>query len=805
MFQNVADMENHNEEVREESSSNVIYRLKEIFKYQNVIIYILTFLVSTLSIKENIAPFGLAMVAGCVGETVPIIGVFIMALIGTCVGNGLASLQNFVFTSIIYFVLVLLFRAKVAVEERNEIIKTGGKLFFASFIVSIIKSFVGVFLIYDVFMGIISSSILYVFYKIFVNGLNFIKEFNIKKAFTVEELIAGVIIISLASTAFNNINIFSLNLSNIIIIFMIMILGWKNGILVGAVTGISVGLATSFVDGTSFVQITMFAISGALSGALNKFGKIGVIIGFLLGNAILTYWVRGASTMVIYFREIFIASIGLLLVPDRVNLEVEDLLGKNKLIDDFGDKRLNGTNEDVSEKLKTISDMFNELSKSVDKDELLDRENLIQEFLDNIEDIKQNIFYDEISYEENNIARDICMLLKENDIILDKDLIEILKQHNNYVIMKDDNIRNDLQEVVKIANRTLKIFQINKAKQQERKNSMQAINESLKTVTKVIDKCVEEIKEKKISKFEKKEQEIQLLLKSKNFNIENCSIKQLKNNKYIVELKLNYNDSRIREKEIITNIADIISKSIGTKLVLQRDRIDEENEEYYQVYSSEDKFVLQVGSSKVTKDNSEVSGDCSLQIKLADGKYLLAIADGMGSGAKARECSKITLRLIKQMLSAGFDKEQSIAMINSRINLLGTSDRYSSLDATILDLYSGKMEILKNGACNTYIKNKKSIKKVKSENLPVGIVNNVELQSETIDIQDADIIVMCSDGILDSKEDSQKDWIEDFLRNISTNNVQKIADLIIAEAIDNNYGAVRDDMTVIVSKIIKRK
>ena len=181
MFQNVADMENHNEEVREESSSNVIYRLKEIFKYQNVIIYILTFLVSTLSIKENIAPFGLAMVAGCVGETVPIIGVFIMALIGTCVGNGLASLQNFVFTSIIYFVLVLLFRAKVAVEERNEIIKTGGKLFFASFIVSIIKSFVGVFLIYDVFMGIISSSILYVFYKIFVNGLNFIKEFNIKK------------------------------------------------------------------------------------------------------------------------------------------------------------------------------------------------------------------------------------------------------------------------------------------------------------------------------------------------------------------------------------------------------------------------------------------------------------------------------------------------------------------------------------------------------------------------------------------------------------------------------------------------
>ena len=114
---------------------------------------------------------------------------------------------------------------------------------------------------------------------------------------------------------------------------MIMVLGWRHGMLVGAVTGISTGLAISFADNTSFVQISMFAISGILSGALNKFGKIGVIIGFIAGNAILTYWVRGASTMVIYFREIFVASIGLLLVPKKIKIELEDLIGKDKLLD----------------------------------------------------------------------------------------------------------------------------------------------------------------------------------------------------------------------------------------------------------------------------------------------------------------------------------------------------------------------------------------------------------------------------------------------------------------------------------------
>ena len=79
---------------------------------------------------------------------------------------------------------------------------------------------------------------------------------------------------------------------------------------------------------------------------------------------------------------------------------------------------------------------------------------------------------------------------------------------------------------------------------------------------------------------------------------------------------------------------------------------------------------------------------------------------------------------MKQMLSAGFDKEESIGMINSRINLLGTTDRYSSLDASILDLYTGQVEILKNAACDTYIKNKNNISKITSKNLPVGIVNN---------------------------------------------------------------------------------
>lgn len=799
MFQNYAEVEDA--EKVSEKSNQILYRLKEIFKYQNVVIYILTFLLSMLSIKGELMPFGLAMIAACIGENIPIIGVFVASIIGVAIGGNISDIGNFLAISAVYFCLVLFFKSKIAVEDRNEEVKAGGKLFAACVIVSIVKSFIGIFLMYDVFMGVIYASIVYIFYKIFVNGLASIKNFNEKKAFTIEELIATVIIIALASTVFNKINIFSLNISNIIIIFMIMVLGWKNGMVIGAISGISIGLAISFIDGTSFVQISMFAISGILSGLLNKFGKIGVIIGFLLGNAILTYWVRGASTVVIYFREIFIASIGLLLVPNKFKITVEDLIGKDKLLDNGGDKRLNGQ-EEVSNKLKTISQMFNDFMNIKEQNEFESKEELVQDFLDNLEEINKNIFFEEISNEDNGIAKDICKIAIQKDVLVDNDLIEILKQHNNYVVMQDENIKNDLQEIVKIANRTIKIYQINKAKEQERENTIKSMNENLKGAVKVIDECADEMLEKKENKFSKKEQELMVLFKSKNLKVEDCHVKKLKNGKYIIELKLDYNDNRVREKDIITNIADLISKNIGTRILLQRERNNEEKNEYYQVYSSEDKFVLQVGNAKVTKDNNKVSGDCSLQIKLADGKYLLAISDGMGSGEQAREYSKLTLRLIKQMLIAGFDNEESVKMINSRINYLGSSKRYSTLDASILDLYTGKLELLKMAACNTYIKNKKSIRKIKSELLPVGILDEVEVKSQNIDIFDGDIIVMCSDGIIESKNE---EWLESFLKNVTTNNVQKIADLILAESIDNNYGIAQDDMTVIVSKVVKKK
>lgn len=62
---------------------------------------------------------------------------------------------------------------------------------------------------------------------------------------------------------------------------------------------------------------------------------------------------------------------------------------------------------------------------------------------------------------------------------------------------------------------------------------------------------------------------------------------------------------------------------------------------------------------------------------------------------------------------------------------------------------------------------------------------------------------MCSDGILESSEEytNKELWLKFMLEEIETDDVQKIADIILQEAIDNNYGIPKDDMTVIVLKV----
>ncbi|HJJ06497.1 MAG TPA: SpoIIE family protein phosphatase [Clostridiaceae bacterium] len=573
------------------------------------------------------------------------------------------------------------------------------------------------------------------------------------------------------------------------------------------------------------IMVASYAIAGMLAGLFNKFGKIGVIVGFILGNVLLTYVANGNVVPIILFREILIASIALLAIPKNVGIEIEDLFGKEKLLPETTGRSLEENKETIY-KLNNISETISEMAKSykeaaatiVDDEELEKQEEynkniFVNELKNSLDGLEENIIYDDI-YNDEDIQKDIYKCLLEKEIITKKDLLNIFALHNNYIVGSniDDNnksLEKDLSRIIKSINYAYRISNLNFIWKKKVDESKKNVSTQLEGVSEAISNLAEEISPRQVEKFVAEKEKIKIFLKQKEIDIKDISIKQEETGRYSVTLYTGVCENVDGTQCNIKKIAQILSKVLNSDMVLQKQecglRLNKENCMY--TYISKDKYGLQVGIAKSTKKGSPVSGDTSIQTKLDDGKYLLALSDGMGSGPEARKSSKIAIKMLERLLTSGFEKDTSIKLINSTLSANTEEDMYATLDIQILDLYSGNIEFIKNGACPTYIKRDNEVQILKSESLPTGILEDIDLEVYDKDLEDGDIIVMCSDGILDSNTEylNKELWVKYLLEDIQTDDVQKIADIIVNEARDNDYGSEKDDMTVIVAKVKKRK
>ena len=204
--------------------------------------------------------------------------------------------------------------------------------------------------------------------------------------------------------------------------------------------------------------------------------------------------------------------------------------------------------------------------------------------------------------------------------------------------------------------------------------------------------------------------------------------------------------------------------------------------------------------ARTKKKGSSVSGDSTEFAKLKNGQVILGLSDGMGSGEKALKSSKKVIELLGKYLNAGLDKNVALELINSYIMLGENKDSYATLDAGIFNPNDARIELIKFGACPTFIKQDSKIEIISSNTLPIGATPNIDVNILNKKLNRGDYIIILSDGVLESNE-RKEDWIKDLLESVSSKKPQRIADIILQEAVDGNYGVTNDDMTVIVAKV----
>lgn len=826
MFQNISANTDYVEEKQKNNANIKENFIKQNFSKQSILIYILAFMVSTVQFGNDMAPFAIAIIAAITANNIPILIPYIITCIGSLVGFGGSGLLTYILTSLIFMALSIFVMPKV--NEETEQKRLMPHLIVATFLVQIVKILFGPILIYDILSAIFFTIITCIFYKIFKSSISVIKDSKTKKAFAIEELIGTSLLIAIAISAFREIGIFGYSIRNILSVLVVLILGWQNGVLVGATSGVTIGVVIAIIQNGDPVQIAAFAISGMLAGLLNKIGKIGVIIGFLLGTIILTYAANGNTHSVIMVQEILIASIGLLAMPKNMKINIEDFINDIKYLPKAPDNRLE-QKEDMVYKLNNVSDAISEMANTykeaaatiLEENEVeysKNKEIFVTELENNINDLKDNVLYDDLIDDESPIIDDIFKLLTDKAEITRKELLKIFENHNNYILGFDDSavsnkLMDEIDKMVKSINASYRVSRINFIWKKKIVENKEAMVNQLDGISKTISNLAEDITTKSVNDSEINEKEELLkLFEQKKIEVKELNINKEQNGKIEIGIYIHpcedYNSTNLEIEECKSDkIKQIITKFYKQEFEVQLVdcSIQKANDTCYFKYISKNKFKLQIGLAKTTKEGSPVSGDTTLKMKLQDGKQLIAISDGMGSGPNARKSSKIAVQMLKRLLISGFNKKTSLDMINSSMCLNSEDDSYATLDIAIFDLYEGNVEFIKNGASPTYIKNRRHVDIIKNITLPAGILNNIELKISDRDVEENEILVMCSDGIAESNEEYENKelWLKYLLEQMETDNVQKMADIILAEAIDNNYGIPKDDMTVIVCKIEK--
>jgi len=758
------------------------------FNWRYLLPVVLAFLISRASLVDKLTPFGIAFITAHI-----LAGKFNMymlasSILGILSIHGLAGMDYIITLAI----LTIIYRFVEKLRQYSLIVSAIiTSCIFAAFM-SLYGMLFKEFLFYDFL--IIGFEALIVF------TLTYIFSYTIDAKFqrlgANERLISIFITLALVLSGFNELNIYGISIKNLIGIVIILYTAYKKGAFVGSAVGITLGIISYVSQPQMPFILSIYGLAGLLAGIFKEQGKIGSILGFVLGNGIISFYINGYGISFINLRElilsILIFTLSYKAMDKLLSGYIEDI-AVNRKEKAYSLKK----DEMIVNKLNEISEVFNEIGetfrKSVEENNINVKEvyGMIDIAANNVcaNCAMRNFCWGKRFYTTYNSMFKITSLLEEKAPIT-KDTLP--KAIQDYCIKKEDVVKE-----LKVQYEMLKLN--NMWKDRIIQNRL-LVSEQLEGVSNIIKDMVKDIYINPVFKEDVEEILYNDLRKNK-IDVVDVIVAELYKDNIEVYLEVeNVYADRNREKDMVK----IVSESLGMPMKLEKniDREKKEKHIFKLIKSNRYSALTEVASKANSKNN--ISGD-SFTFGEGHNIHFAAISDGMGIGKKASKESNMAINLLEKFLEAKFDKELALKTINSILMLKSNDEMCTTLDISMIDLYSGKLQLIKTGAPATFIKKKDRVEVINSQSLPVGILEDVDFNIYEEYLEDGDIIIMMSDGVLEAnaKVDNTERWIKDLIAGIGSLNPKIIAEEIIKVASELTADENRDDMTVLVTKVWK--
>lgn len=210
-------------------------------------------------------------------------------------------------------------------------------------------------------------------------------------------------------------------------------------------------------------------------------------------------------------------------------------------------------------------------------------------------------------------------------------------------------------------------------------------------------------------------------------------------------------------------------------------------------------FLIEFDAMQLCYNGNKVCGDSYEFFTDDHGYAYLILSDGMGTGSRAAVDSVMVCSLLLKLIRGGFGIDAAIQIVNSSLSVKSEEETISTVDIVRVDLYTGKAEIFKAGASSTFLRKGGSVSMLDSTSLPIGIVGSVETDHYATRLSSGDLIVMVSDGVVDT----DPGWVETEIGLYRDLDCKELAVKIANEAKRRRRQIQDDDITVMVAKLKK--
>jgi stage II sporulation protein E len=652
-------------------------------------------------------------------------------------------------------------------------------------------------------LTLVEAGLAFVLTLLFIHALPVLARTRKASQLRHEEWIGIAILLACLLTGMTGWTVYGIAVASVLSRYFVVMTAYVGGPAMGTSAGVVAGMILSLSNTGAASEIGLLALGGLMAGLVREGGKAAAVFGLLLGTSVLALYSGDSASMMASTWATVAASVLLLLTPRTLTESISRYIpgtpnyAQNQR--DYAQK----VRDLTAERVEKFSEVFRQLSRS------------FRQMTQAGETARQNRDFDHFV---NAVHERACSTCHKQSLCWDGQFIQTYKLMTDMMTAVEEEpdlnpshmpkswsrICVKTPVVLDVLKRQYDVYRNDLHWRQQLQDSRFLVADQLSGVSEVMDDLVKEIR-REAKQMDAQEGQIRDALDHLGLAIQNIDIISLEEGHIEIEMvhafQTGYDECR-------KMIAPILTEILGETVTVRNERSGEPAAHLSTVtFASAKAFEVETGVAGAAKDGDMLSGDSFSMMELSNGKFAVALSDGMGNGVRARMESSAALSMLEQLLQSGIDERLAVKSVNSVLLLRSPDEMFATIDLALIDLYTAHATMLKIGSTPSFIKRGREIIPIAANNLPIGILQDIEIDLLRVQLQPGDTLIMMTDGILDSPGHAinKELWMKRVLHEMDADDPQDIADALLDMALRQYPGSVQDDMTVIVTRLTRHQ